>query len=284
MLSNIKAMDLHKIFNDNISGSSEIARKIIDWLKSLSLSESGNALPGLLKAMESLEKKFQHFSAVRHLIRAVRQHINAIYSDPDVRLSSLSKFLEEYRKTWDANQRSAAERIIKEIDFNNKAVLLHSHSRSLVMLFELLAQKRVPAEIIQTVSAPGKEGIVQAENLAKKGFTVKLINEAAASRFITDVDMFICGADAVYPEIIVNKTGTMMLALLCRHFRKNFYVLTDSRKFIDKEVVVPFCLEKFREATKPPAEILQNPPPGIIPVNYYFEPVPRIYVDCLFTE
>jgi len=217
----------HRIADDNISGSSEIARQIVDWLKDLPLSETDAALSGLLPSLESLEEKFKHFAVVRHLIRALKQHLHSIDSNADTKQRSLSEFLKEYRQTWDFNQRLAAERIIKEINFNNKVVLLHSHSRSLVVLFELLAQKGIHTEIIQTVSEPGKEGIVQARRLSPKGFTVKLINEAATSRFIGDVDMLICGADAVYPDFIINKTGTMMLALLCRHFKKNFYVLTD---------------------------------------------------------
>lgn len=274
----------HDIIADNISGSSGIAAKIIDWLASATRPGSTLATEEIEMNLKKLEEKFQHFAVVRHLILAVRQHLVMKEYDINAQPELLKAVLSDYRRTWEDNQRLAAIKMAEQMDFAGKTLLLHSHSGSLIFLFELLYKKGIHVNVIQTVSEPGKEGIVQAGKIAGYAFNVRLINEAAASRFIGDADMLITGADAVYRQHIVNKTGTFQLALLFRYYRKPFYVLADSRKFIGNDPDFSEMENRFHETEKPPEEILMDPPAGIIPVNYYFEEVPRELVRQIFTE
>ncbi len=279
-------MTFNEILSDNKSGSSEIAARILLWL-------TEELSPGMVKNIGelnySLEKiliTFPHFAILDHLTQFLLKNIKMIAGviDIDKRRIMLKTIIDDYQNSWSEKMRQAATRISEIIDFENKKVFLHSHSGSIMVLFRKLAAENKQTSIIQTISEPAKEGIFQARQLAELGFEVKLINEATSGRWVNHADMLLTGADAIYSDFLINKSGTMPLALLFRHYQKPFYVLTDSRKISSREFPSGNPFLHFSENEKPFHEIMDDPPERIRPVNYYFEPVPINLVNHLFTE
>ncbi|MGB4204788.1 MAG: hypothetical protein WBJ84_04120 [Bacteroidales bacterium] len=279
-------MTLNKILTDNKSGSSEIATKVLQWLSEELNKNTEIHTDELNSAFEQILETFPHFAVLEHLTGTIREILPAIgkiqkYKE---RQKFFETFIKDYHRTWSDKILEAASVMVKTIDFSNKQIFLHSRSGSILSLFKKLKEENINTSVIQTVSAPAGEGILQAKYIAQLGFQVTLINEAASGRWMNKADMMITGADAIYPDHLINKTGTLPLALLCRHFQKPYYVLTDSRKICNIKTERSDIYQNFTETQKPSNEILTNVQEGIQPVNFYFEPVPIYLTDRIFIE
>jgi len=85
-------------------------------------------------------------------------------------------------------------------------------------VFELLLMAR---EHVQRVyccrSLPGGEGEQAVRRLCGAGIAATLVEDAEASTALAGADIYLIGADMVCGEFVVNKVGSLSLALLCRH-------------------------------------------------------------------
>lgn len=274
-----------QILQDNSSGSSAIADRVIIWIADTIDAISSPDYSELYSDFDKLIQVFPHFATLRHLIGSVKDFLRQLHDLSSVQNlpEAFNRFIKQYKETWQQNHTLAAEHLVRNIKFEGKTLLLHSHSSSIIRLFEVLAREGLTSGVIQTVSEPVQEGKLQAVRIAAIGFQVRLINEAAASRFMDETDMLVTGADAIFNDSIINKAGTLPLALLCRHFSKPWYVLADSRKLINCSLSEMYP-NGFAEKEKPAMEIWNDPPSSVRPVNYYFETIPRGFAASIFTE
>jgi translation initiation factor 2B subunit (eIF-2B alpha/beta/delta family) len=86
------------------------------------------------------------------------------------------------------------------------------------------------------------------------------------------------GADAVSPAGLINKTGTLALALAARAFGKPLYALCASTK------LVGMGWEPPEEPPRDPAEIADVSIPNLGVRNRYFERTPLELVTAVVTE
>lgn len=80
-------------------------------------------------------------------------------------------------------------------------------------------------------SRPGGEGVVFAKRLRDRGVSVQLVFDATLHHYMSRVDMVLVGADSVGRDAcIVNKAGTMLLAVQAREYGIEFYPIFESYK------------------------------------------------------
>jgi translation initiation factor eIF-2B subunit delta len=156
--------------------------------------------------------------------------------------------------------------------------MLFSNSSSLHGLCEVLAQRKIKLSFIQCLSFPTGEGKNQARKLIELGFEVTFIADAAIPLFMVQTDIAVMGADLIYSDTFLNKTGSFSIALAASYFNKPLYVLSDSRKVEETNDVSD--LETARESHL----LWKNPPKGVTPVNIYFESIPRKLVTAIYLE
>jgi hypothetical protein len=70
--------------------------------------------------------------------------------------------------------------------------------------------------VIVCESRPLCEGVTLARRLAAAGLDVTLVTDAQAGVFVREADAVLLGADAVTPQGVVNKAGSLLLALAAR--------------------------------------------------------------------
>ena len=156
-------------------------------------------------------------------------------------------------------------------------VLTHSSSAA---VFEALSRAgEKVSEAICTESRPALEGLSLAGGLASKGLKVKVVADALASFWVRQVDVVIVGTDAVREDGVVNKAGTLGLALSAREFKRPIYVLAGTEKFLPSGLSA-----EFFEEPKPSDELLSEPPPGVEPLNLYFDLTPLELLSAVVTE
>jgi len=126
-----------------------------------------------------------------------------------------------------------------------------------------------------------------AENRAAHGrgrLEIALVTDAAVPGFTRDSDLALVGCDALLPDVFVNKTGTMALALAARYYGRPLWVLAGKFKTLDGTAA-----KKLGFPDEEPGELLNGTSVDVLPgnvraVNRYFETVPRELVERIITD
>ena len=126
---------------------------------------------------------------------------------------------------------------------------------------------------------PGHEGREMAAALAAAGAAVTLCTDAALGSGIDAADAVLVGADAVGAAAVLNKTGTRMLAAAAGSCGVPVYVIATGDK-----LAMPALWRHLSIRTGAPAEVWEDPPPGVQVVNPYFEATPLDLVTAVFTD
>lgn len=108
-------------------------------------------------------------------------------------------------------------------------VLTHSASSVVIATLERAGPPRI-ASIECTASLPGGEGRALAARLRRMGFPARVVPDAGLARACAAAHVVLVGADAITPAAVVNKAGTMPLALTARECGVPVYALTGTSK------------------------------------------------------
>ncbi len=268
------------ILSDNVSGSGTILDGIINNLSDYLQKNGKIDIRTLSAELDEVLEKFPGFALLRHFVSVYkREYENRGEADS----KDVQNFIFYYRKKYDGAQQKVSERFIEKVNLNGKSVLLHSNSSAIKNLFETLKRKNIFPEVWQTVSSPANEGVIQGEFLNKLGYNVNLFHEDAVSLFIKKIDMALFGADMVFNDFFVNKTGTYPLCLMMKEFGKKVYVIAEERKKIDIRKTDGTLLNKLLAEHPKPENELAKINAGTIKVhNYYFEKIPLSSVNEVF--
>lgn len=257
--------ELDKILNDNKSGSSEILMKIKKHL--LTNLDDSNYLRSTIRQIES---KLIHFAAVNNFINEMKAKLK-------------KTDIKEIRKYLEASislQENASESIFKKnkkflIKF--KKITTISFSKTLLEVFKLLHKDNPELEIYILESRPIFEGRELAKVLLRNKIKCNIVVDAMMNYAVKNSDAVIIGADQVLKNgNIVNKTGSLPLALCAKENGKPFIVISSSDKLIDAKI---FCPNE-----KPEKEVWQYRNKRLRIINYYFEEVPKKLISKLITE
>jgi len=271
---------LERIARDHRSGSGTLLQRLTDNLLTYLITDhtfQPEETRLLRKELTSFRKRMKDFAIISHFTDHL---IAALPANRGITSAGLYDSILVYKKKWrDVNER-IIRMFLQTVSPKNMQVLIHSQSSVIRDLFKSLTDKDRNISIIQTESRPMMEGQEQAKFLAGLGYPVKVITDAGFTPLLGVIDIVILGADRIYPDVFINKCGSHAITLLSRRQDIPVYVLADSRKLIQ----APTDYNTLREQEKPSGEVWQSPPKGIIPVNYYFEPIPTKLVNAFVTE
>lgn len=274
MMSGETLRDLFReIAADRVSGSATVLKNIVSTLKRYLQTNPAPNYSMLEDQMAFLSVVFDRFAVLRHFLTTFIQHLNKRIPIPE-----LLFYVQSYSRDWDKAPLHAASFLLDDVDFQGKRVMLFSNSSSLHALIELMAERALDVEFIQCHSFPTGEGKHQAKKLIDQGFKVTFIADAAIPLFMAQTDIAVMGADLIYADCFLNKTGSFSVALAAQYFKKPLYVLSDTRKIeVDNEVP---DIDTAREGHL----LWRSAPEGVTPVNIYFERVPRSFVTGIYLE
>lgn len=160
-----------------------------------------------------------------------------------------------------------------------KTVLTHSRSSTVLLTCDRL--KDAELRMIVTESRPLNEGHVVVAQLSDWDVPATLITEAQIGLAMADADanLALVGADTVCADgSVVNKAGTLLVALAARHAGKPFYVCCEGFKMAALGVPTP-VLEEMD-----PVELGAPCWPGVAVRNTYFDVTPPSLVTAWITE
>lgn len=165
---------------------------------------------------------------------------------------------------------------------NNYRIITHCHSGEAIELIKRAWKSGKKISVIATETDPLEQGVKTAKELAKEKIPVTLITDNAVGYFIKDVDLAIVGADAIRKrEGVINKIGTLPLALSAKANEKPFYVVADTLK-LDRR-------KTFKIEERPAKEVYQElvrpgKLKGVKIRNPAFDTVPWKLITAIVTE
>jgi ribose 1,5-bisphosphate isomerase len=137
--------------------------------------------------------------------------------------------------------------------------------------------------IIVLETRPDYNGWVTAKELGANNIKVTLIIDSASSSFIENVDAVITGADVVFPNgCIINRIGTLNLALVAKRFNKPVYAITSSYTF--RNIHIPGYQKRERNPTAVVPEEVFSLWENVLIRNIADDFVPAEYLNGVITD
>jgi len=133
-----------------------------------------------------------------------------------------------------------------------------------------------PQNVYLSISHPANEGERLAVELKNRNINPILVEDSGYSLIMKQTDAVVVGADAIFDNSFINKTGTLCLALISQYFSKPFYVVGCMCKYLDKDA------KKFFEIKQKPQEEISSV--NCKRINRYFEEIPNKFVNKIFVR
>lgn len=213
------------LLSDNQSGSTELALNSLQRLHDLLNRTSDFSQDDLATACNELQSVRPSMIALANALHRWQQD----WQDTDSP-AALSKSLTHIIQQLQQAKLHVAEHAAQLVK-HNFTVMTHSRSSQVTALFALLVEHNIKFKVILTLSAPGNEGLLVAQQLNEWKVPTTIITDAEMGLFMPEVDINISGCDSwLADNHFVNKSGTLLQALAAQHFGKPFWVLADSFK------------------------------------------------------
>lgn len=264
-MTKIQYSRLKDIFNNKTLGSSELVQQLNQYLLS-----NINNMSGFGENVKLIKKKLGHFEIVNSYLKELEPKIKR---DDD---SELIEFLQNYSGRESKKTDIIFKKIYPYLKGKNKVITL-SRSGTVLDILKLWKQQHNKLEVIVCESRPKYEGRLMAKDLAKFGIRVKLITDAMMGLIVPKIDIAIIGTDVLLNNgNAVNKVGSALLALLCREYKKPFYVISTKSK--------KSRIKVFKPKQENPEEILKNKIKNLSACNFYFEEIDRKFISKIITD
>jgi translation initiation factor 2B subunit (eIF-2B alpha/beta/delta family) len=128
-------------------------------------------------------------------------------------------------------------------------------------------------------SRPSMEGRKLATRLAAGGIEVIHSFDSSMGLILPSCSVALMGCDCVGAPGLVNKVGSLLLALACGELDIPLYALCGTEKFVADE-----RLFEFENHERPGEEVWEDPPRGIKVLNRQFELIPFKHLSGLVTD
>lgn len=260
---------------DNTSGATELIRKLLALCENCAIGYCFEDLREGFALLEESQKSMPSLHAVLHILKT--DFLPKLREDDETAdaisyLSSLEKILNE----------SSSAIAARFADTFSESVRLVTLSRSSTVLLALRAlhEKGHLAHAHILEARPMLEGHRSIRDLDALHVPCTLFTDAAMAVAVSRADAAVVGADSISADgYLLNKTGTLPLALCCKEFGIPLYVLCDSLKFS------PQLREHIEVEARPVEEVLvRAEKDGFAVWNKYFEWTPVEYVKEFITE
>jgi translation initiation factor eIF-2B subunit delta len=257
--------ELKRILSDNTSGSTDLVRKLNKWVR-----KHYRDLQLINEMIKRVRLELKSFAAVDSYLKKLKK-INSKKDSTTIKNFSID-FDERLKETYYRLYLNARKEIGKV-----NIILTISNSRTLKEVFTLWGSEEKNLKFIITESRPNYEGRLLAKEILKNKLKVELITEAMLSLFIPRADAVIIGADKILKNgNVINKVGSLSAAVLCKYYKKPFYVLATKDKFTKEK--------QLKSGEKNSKEIWNYRHSNLKITNIYFEEIDKSLITKIITE
>jgi translation initiation factor 2B subunit (eIF-2B alpha/beta/delta family) len=192
--------------------------------------------------------------------------------------AALTRFAQRVSRAPEAVRRFSLELLGKTAGDRALRVVTISYSRTVLDVLVALAGART-LQVACSEARPALEGRTLAVRLAASGVAVTVFGDAAIAHALGEADAVVVGADAVTPDVFLNKSGTRMLAAAAALQGVPCYVVASRDKFVNRETAA-----RLQPREGAGEEIWPESPRNVTVRNPYFEATPLDLVAALVTD
>ena len=259
---------IREIAQNRYAGASELAMAALAVFEDYATSSKTLRRREAKEIATSLRKAQPSMAAVAST--AVRC-LEDFSKDP----STYRRKLASLRRSYEGAKEKIARRFSRLVKRDSTWVTVSYSSNVIRSLALAHSQIR---EVYVMESRPLREGRTTARTLDGLGVRTTLVADALGPSMVLRADGVVIGADSVKTDGgVINKIGSLSLALACRFARKPFYVLAERFKVAD-----PGIVGTPRVVPQNPRELVGAS--SLRGLNLYFEEVPGELVTRILTE
>jgi eIF-2B alpha/beta/delta-like uncharacterized protein len=275
---------LKDIKDDNTHGASEILVKAAECLTTFSdefdftkKDEYYSALVGVGKRLiASRPSMAPLFNYVNEVILALEEGLEDAHDVKDQKRQLKTVSSEFLVRSQDA--RKHIREHVNELIAIDSTILTHSYSQTALKSLVYAKSQGKEISVVATESRPIYEGRETAKVLAQNGIKTTFVADMTAFYLLKNIDMILVGCDTLCLSGIVNKIGTLGLAIAASHNGIPFYSLCEKNKLLPSAY-----MKKPKIEEKDPDEILTDPK-DITVHNIYFDLTPHNLVTGIVME
>ncbi len=238
-----------EIANNTTDGSSVLAQKFLERV-----CEGGFSPEEFQNAVRLILDSHPDMAILKHAFRILEK------VPFDGVPSAASEFLKSMRRA----PQKIAEYVIGILP-DKATVMTYSRSGTVYEAIKMSARSGKISKVILSESRPDMEGRILAQQLCEQKIQVLLTIDGALGALMESVDAVLVGADAVTPEYVVNKVGTLQVALAANYADKPIFALASTHKFTARATP---------SKASPIKSIWENPPYGVEIFSCIFEKIP----------
>lgn len=257
--------ELDKILNDGTSGSTELLLKSIKLI-----GKNIDDLKSVKQIISELRNKFHSFEIFKEFTGKVDSYTTR--NDKE----GLKLFLVDFKDHLSNSIKSLYLKNQKLLDTFNSIITL-TNSRTVSYICQLMKLNGKLKKVYIAESRPKFEGRILARSLLKSKINVGIFTDFSSAKYLQVSDAVLIGADKVLKNRnVINKTGSLSLAILAKKFNIPIYVLATKDKFS--------YVSKYREEKKPAEEVWNYSHSCLKISNSYFEEVDITYITKILTD
>lgn len=209
--------ELKSIINDKVSGSEQLLLDLNNYISRCAVIISDPE-----EFFNELKKYFGSFQNIIWYL----DNLLALGDSKD----DLINYIKDFNKRNSDSVKSIFDSAFDRLKSSN-CLLTLSNSRTVAQIIEKLYMHNSNLKVIVSESRPLFEGKILSEMLISKGIDTELITEAMIAQSVMKCDAAIIGTDKILPDgSIINKVGSLNLAVICKYFSKPFFVVSKKSK------------------------------------------------------
>jgi translation initiation factor 2B subunit (eIF-2B alpha/beta/delta family) len=282
-------MDLLKNFREtfnvtNLTNQVASVRKTAQMVEALITMLQDNKISAsvreMLNGLSVLIKDQPNITAVNHFINHFLLKLN-----PEDQPIVLKELLEVFHERWKNVDRKTADVAFQLIDFEDKTILMYGADKIMQSLVEACLTHQKKIKVIQALSKNDTAGKEQVEAILKHNISVTVTEIHNIARLKDEIDYIFLPAEIIMTDVFVSKSGAHLLASLGQLYNIPVYVLSDTRKILNKKYFPASVLETFvGESKKNSADVWKNAPSGVQVLNNTLEQVPNELITHFIFE
>jgi len=263
---------------DTISGASVVAGAASQVLHQGALEAAGDTPSEVRAALTRLVTKvLEAQPAMAPLVALCRDVLEAASAaaDAETARGSAAQAADLFRERMEVRQREVARRAARLLP--RKGMLLTVSASSTVRDAILFDAHLRDLRVVCLEGRPMHEGRVMAEAIAAAGIDVIFAVDAAADALLSRADLVLLGADSIGDRGVVNKIGSLGVALAARRRQIPVHVAADETKILPRGFPQHVVDDR-------PSEEVWVAPRGVSVWNRYFEVLPLEIVTSVVTD
>jgi translation initiation factor eIF-2B subunit delta len=272
---------LQRLQTDNVSGATTLVELALDILEAFATQEAAHTPHEFTTALETLiDAVLAAQPSMAVMINLVQQVLQAC--PDDLPLTTCRQQLQQTLAAFRRDVRASTEALCQgalTILPPQSTVLTYSNSATVIAALRYAHDHGRLRRVLLSESRPAYDGRPQARALLEYGIAVEYSIDMALFARLAEATVVVVGADAVFPEHLVNKLGTHALAQLAQLQGIPCFSLCAANKFLPTAATA-----LLRITEHPGQEVWPEAPDGLALSNRYFDTTPLALLSGIVSD